>query len=175
MIKTDLGKVAKIILDKINSNIRKNTSLLQWSNSLELITWFEKLPNKNNLNFLKFDICSFYPSISKNELVKALDFAKNYSKINQEDERIIFHSCISILSDLDGNTWTKADNNSFDVPMGSYMGAEICDLVGLYLLNDLGKIAEANGIGLYRDDGLMITNKSKCHQESIGKKTKICI
>ena len=45
-------------------------------------------------------------------------------------------------------------------------------MVGLYLLNDLGKITEANCIGLYRDDGLMITNKSKCDQERIGKKLR---
>ena len=103
----------------------------------EVIVWFDKLSNKNNLNFLKFDICSFYPSIGRNELNKTLSSAKNFSKVSLDDEKIIFHSCTSILSDIEGNTWTKADNDLFDVPMGSYMGAEICDLIGLFLLNDL--------------------------------------
>ena len=57
------------------------------------------------------------------ELNKALSFAKKFSKISLDDERIIFHSCTSILSDLEGNIWIKADNNLFDVPMGSYTEA----------------------------------------------------
>ena len=40
--------------------------------------------------------------------------------------------------------------------MGSYDGAETCELVGLYLLNKLTKIIPANQLGLYRDDGLFI-------------------
>ena len=42
----------------------------------------------------------------------------------------------------------KKDNSSFDVTMGSFDGAEICKIVGLYLLD----------IGLYRDDGLAAIN-----------------
>ena len=51
-------------------------------------------------NFIEFDICSFYPSIGRYELNKALCFAKNFSKISLEDERKIFHSCRSILPDF---------------------------------------------------------------------------
>ena len=40
--------------------------------------------------------------------------------------------------------------------MGSYDGAETCELVELYLLNKLTKIIPANQLGLYRDDGLSI-------------------
>ncbi len=58
-------------------------------------------------------------------------------------------------------TWTKNDSNSlFDVTMGSYDGAEICELVGLFILNKLGQKFGKENIGLYRDDGLAIT-KSK--------------
>ena len=38
--------------------------------------------------------------------------------------------------------------------MGSYDGAEICELVGLYLLEKLSKRIGKERIGLYRDDGL---------------------
>ena len=84
-MKTDLGKFAKVILDKINSSIRNNTVLLQWKNSLEVIDWFDRLKNKNNFNFLKFDICSLYPSIGSDELNKALCSARNLSKISMEE------------------------------------------------------------------------------------------
>ena len=33
--------------------------------------------------------------------------------------------------------WTKIGPENFDVPMGSYDGAEICELVGLYILHKL--------------------------------------
>jgi hypothetical protein len=44
--------------------------------------------------------------------------------------------------------------------MGSFDGAEICELVGLFILNHLGKKFGNENIGLYRDDGLAII-KSK--------------
>ena len=40
--------------------------------------------------------------------------------------------------------------------MGSFHGAEICDLVGLYILNTISTTFTNNNIGLYRDDGLAI-------------------
>ena len=42
----------------------------------------------------------------------------------------------------------------FDVTMGSYDGAEICELVGLFILNKLCAKYGNDYIGLYRDDGL---------------------
>ena len=40
--------------------------------------------------------------------------------------------------------------------MGSYDGAEVCELVGLFILDDLCNIYGIDNIGLYRDDGLAI-------------------
>ena len=57
----------------------------------------------------------------------------------------------------DNSTWTKK-NGLFDVKMGSYNGAEICELVGLYLLHELNKNIKNQHLGLYRDDGLAIIN-----------------
>ena len=37
--------------------------------------------------------------------------------------------------------------------VGSYVGAEICELLGLYILQVLGEKWEKDKIGLYRDDG----------------------
>ena len=53
------------------------------------------------------------------------------------------------------DTWVKSSGDpDFDVTMGSFDGAELCELVGLYILQILGdKFGQAN-LGLYRDDGL---------------------
>ena len=40
--------------------------------------------------------------------------------------------------------------------MGSYDGAEICDLVGIYILSRLSNIIDKNDCGLYRDDSLLV-------------------
>ena len=39
--------------------------------------------------------------------------------------------------------------------MGSYNGADVCELVGIYLLSLLANIIDKNSSGLYRDDGLI--------------------
>ena len=44
----------------------------------------------------------------------------------------------------------------FDVAMGSYDGAEICELVGLFILHRLNNAYSNGNIGLYRDDGLAV-------------------
>jgi hypothetical protein len=44
----------------------------------------------------------------------------------------------------------------FDVTMGSYDGAEICELVGLFILSKLEAKFGKNQVGLYRDYGLAI-------------------
>ena len=40
--------------------------------------------------------------------------------------------------------------------MGCYDGAEVCELVGIYILNMLSNVIDIDSIGLYRDDGLGI-------------------
>ena len=90
--------------------------------------------------------------------MESLRFAQQYTEISEEDINIIRHSCKSILS-CNGRTWEKKDAvDLFDIPMGSFHGAEVCDLVGLYLLNKLSTIFDKRDCGLYRDDGLAIVN-----------------
>ena len=61
-----------------------------------------------------------------------------------------------------GNNYTcvKKDDPSFDVAMGAYDGAEICELVGLYLLSQLSNVTVKSKTGLYRDDGLIVLHKA---------------
>ena len=42
----------------------------------------------------------------------------------------------------------KANNTLFDVTMGSCDGAEICELVGLYLLNGSSAVIDKSSAGL---------------------------
>ena len=44
--------------------------------------------------------------------------------------------------------------------MGSYDGAEICELVGLYLLNRLSTVIDKSSVDLYRDHGLVAINNT---------------
>ena len=64
--------------------------------------------------------------------------------------------------------------SDFDVTMGSYDGAEVCQLVGLYLLDLLTNVFGKNNIGLYRDDGLScFQNISGPDSEKIKEMCKI--
>ena len=48
----------------------------------------------------------------------------------------------------------------FDCAMGSYDGAECCELIGLYMLNKLTErkhaVFQRANLGLYHDDGLAV-------------------
>ena len=56
----------------------------------------------------------------------------------------------------EGEAWSKKSYGRFDVTMGSFDGAEVCELVGLYLLHHLSGILGKEAVGLCRDDGLAI-------------------
>ena len=64
------------------------------------------------------------------------------------------HSRKSLLFN-NGTAWIKK-KRSFDVTMGSYDGAEVCELVGLFILCGLGNTYGKECIVLYRDDGLVV-------------------
>ena len=149
-----MGIVSKKILDNIISNVRLKTAVNQWKNSASVIEWFRDLGDKSKHIFACFDIVEFYPSISEDLLKAAVDFAKQHTTISQQDTEIIFHSRKSLLFDKD-KPWIKREGNSlFDVTMGSYDRAEVCELVGIYVLNTLANKYDKSNIGLYRDDGL---------------------
>ena len=73
----------------------------------------------------------------------------------------------------DGIPWVKrSGNEDFDVPMGSYDSAEVCKLVGAFLLNNLSDAIDKTSVGLYRDDGLGVF-KSHSGPESERKRKEI--
>ena len=51
----------------------------------------------------------------------------------------------------------KREGNLFDVTMGAYNSAEICELVGIFILNKISEKYDKNDIGLHKDDGLVLS------------------
>ena len=85
------------------------------------------------MKFVVFDIKDFYP-ITQDLLNKALNFASKYIYISKCDTDIINHARKSLLFD-GSHTWIKKQGRLFDVSMGAYDGAEVCDLVDTYMLH----------------------------------------
>ena len=111
-------------------------------------------------------MCDFYPSITEKLLCKALDFANSYRPISAQERDIIIHAKRSLLFS-DNIPWEKkTSNDRFDVTMGSFDGAETCELVGCYILSRLAE-KYGNNIGLYRDDGLSAFNETPQEIERI--------
>ena len=54
----------------------------------------------------------------------------------------------------DSNWVKKEGDEDFDLPMRCYDGAEICELVGIFIQNKLCKFMNKKDFGLHRDDGL---------------------
>ena len=131
--KNELGRISKVILDEINLAIREHFSFNQWKNTQNVIDWFNEISNKKLLKFLVFDIKEFYPSIKEQLLKEALDFANSYIKIPENDKKITNHARKSLLFNKQ-QIWIKKESGLFDVTMGAYDGAEVCELVGSFLL-----------------------------------------
>ena len=138
-VKSEMGLVSKIILDRINNAVRAATAVNQWRSLTQVIEWFRNIQEKDRHTFTSFDIVEFYPSITLSLLKKAIAFAKKLTQVSKQDIKIIMHARKSLLFDK-GTPWKKNDSDElFDVTMGSYDGAEICELVGLYTLRILSK------------------------------------
>ena len=57
------------------------------------------MKNKQNWNFVSFDIEYFYPTISKELLSKWLNFAEAKIVVTEVDRKIIYHSRKTLLFD----------------------------------------------------------------------------
>ena len=136
--KTKTGHIRKSFLERIVADVTKSSNYNQWRNTSTVINWFKDIPEKQRHRFIKFDICDFYPSISEELVDKAIAFAILHTDVSEEEVRVAKHARQSLL--FSGNVeWTKKNtsNDLFDVTMGSFDGAELCELVGLYLLDKL--------------------------------------
>ena len=82
------------------------------------------------------------------------------------------HARKSLLFSKD-DVWVKKDNPSFDVTMGSYDGAEVCELVGLYILDKIKVECPDIELGLYRDDGISVIRNQVIINTLVTKLTNI--
>ena len=169
--KCEIGRISHQILAKIVENVRIKSKLKQWKNVYSCLDWFKDLKNKSKLSFIIFDIASFYPSITCKLLVEALKWAKKFTDISSEDIKIILEARKVFLVSK-GEFWVKKNNPEFDVTMGGYDSAEVCDIVGLFLLSKLEELGLKAEFGLFKDDGLAASNTSPRGIENIKK--KIC-
>ena len=165
----ELGRLSKFIIQEVKKEFRHKLHLNQSKNTEDAINWFKSIKDKQHCKFVIFDIKDFYPSIKESLLKQSLDFAEKYIKVTSEDKAIIKHARKSLLFNKQ-QIWIKKESGLFDVTMGAYDGAEVCGLVGIFILYQLSRICNKNDIGLYRDDSLAVfRNTSGPQAEKIKK------
>ena len=168
--KSEIGKVSKILLQNINDKIRSLTHFNQWSNTQNVIDWLKQIPDKEKCYFINFDIEAFYPNISYELLNNALVWAQQFVDISHEDKNII-QTAKNTLLYSNGNPLTKKNADSpHDVTMGSFDGAETCELIGLYCLSQLQELNI--NVGLYRDDGLCVSQLTRRQNDMLKKRIR---
>ena len=78
-----------------------------------------------------------------------------HTYINKNNFDGKFHTLKSLLFNS-SHHWVQRGRKTFDVTMGAYDFAEICELVGTFLLLLLRKEYNSNNIGLCHDDRLSV-------------------
>ena len=174
--KSKIRIVSKVELEKIHRAITPNQiKCNQWRNTQAVIDWFKLIPNKTKAQFIKFDIVEFYPSINEKLLDNAVSYAQTLTIIPNDIIQLIKEARRSLLF-TEGNNWMKKGENAlFDVTMGSHDGAEVCELLGIYLLGKLSNIIDQKKIGFYRDGGLSATENTNRHNLDCLRKDVIAI
>ena len=111
----------------------------QWRNTSSVIKWLQNLPKKNKSKFLKIDIIDFYSSITEKFLKNAISFAKKSTAVSDDTIKIILNARKLLLSNSN-NPWMKKTGENFDMEIGSFDGAEICELVSSFILDRLASV-----------------------------------
>ena len=128
----------------------------------KIITKIVSLINGTKQSQIKisiFDIEGFCPAISLELFNEALNFAKTVINISEKDVSITMQVSKTLLFN-DSKPWLKKfGNKDFDVPMGCFDGAEVCELVGSSILTKFCDVLQREYVGLYRDDGLAIVKQ----------------
>ena len=107
----------KLILDRINNNIRSKMRLHQWKNTRSVVDWFSSIGDKHKHSFLVFDIVEFFPSISEELQRSTLENAKQHTAISEQEVEIIMHLRKTFLFDKNEPWVKRGDSPMFDVAM----------------------------------------------------------
>ena len=127
-----MGKVSKAILEKVDTILVESLKVNQWKDTDNAINWFNAIKDKSQCCFIQLDIAEFYPSLTESILDTAISFAGQHPDISNENLRITKHCRESLLYNNREPRKKKNTDSCFDVTVGSYDGAEICELVGIY-------------------------------------------
>ena len=115
--KTELRRISKIILDKINLNLPNATKVNQRKNSNDVISEFKTIKNKQNFKFIIRMLKLFWDKNTN---------YRRWQKNNISFEKIAtIWQRKHVYQERRGSIWCT---------MGAYDGAEICELVGTFLL-----------------------------------------
>ena len=154
--KSSVGKISKVILDKINNHIQKEASANQRKDTSSVIEWFVNIKENEHSSFMVFDTESFYPSITERLFNDAIKFVKQITEISDYDMSLINQSRKTLLFN-EKIPWVKKEGSEdFDFTIECFDGAEVCELLGTFIVNKLKNAFQNNIFGLYRDDGLAV-------------------
>ena len=81
---SELGKVSKFLIEKLNTIIRDKSLVNQWRDIYIVINWFKNINNKSNCIFMQFDIEEFYPSISIGLLMEAINHINSFVSMSKK-------------------------------------------------------------------------------------------
>ena len=151
----EIGRISKHILDQINTELVSKLSVNEWKNTISVSKSFRNINNKRLYKFLQFNIKAFYPSIKETLLHEVIQSAKDHVPIKRKDVEVIFHARKSVLYS-DGEPWVKKESGSFDFTLGTYEGAEACELIDIYMLYLIVKNFDSKNIRVYRDEKLAV-------------------
>ena len=87
--KSELGHVSKVILNRAVNCVVKATRVNLWKSTREVLNWYQNYGEKDQASFINFDIVEFYPSITEELLIKAIEFAKHFTDI-QDNETSLY-------------------------------------------------------------------------------------
>ena len=79
------GKLSKVVPDKINDDIQKETFANQWKDTSPVIEWFVNIEEKERSSLMVFDIESFYSSVTESIFKNAIEFAKQLTEISEKN------------------------------------------------------------------------------------------
>ena len=111
--KTDIGKIAKQILQSYVHKLRDMAGVNRWGNTTGVTEWFSSMKGAlKNPKFLIFDIESFYPSISQQLLEDALNYVGSFTRVTNDEREIVMHARNSLLYH-DGSYWSKNSGDTY--------------------------------------------------------------
>ena len=92
MAKKKLGKVNKLIIEKISKRLISELHFNQWKKTDSVLKWFIGISSKKGCSYIQPDIKEFYPQINEDILINAIK-----TTIDDKDLRLIMHWRKSLL------------------------------------------------------------------------------